>query len=184
MGRNEHNACYPPAMTFIERVRFQTVEADSPLPAEADARLARFLEYWRGKAGEGLPRRRAIEPMEIVALLPSVFLIDVLPGAEGQSGEQAPEDFRFSLIGEEVLDRYGPLRGRTLREQMSDAELHRTLEEHRLCVTARLPVYVVNSERTAADGDGLLYQRLLLPLTDDSDAVTSLAGIMVFQRYT
>ncbi len=165
-------------MTFIERVRFQTIAADSPLPAEADSRLARFLDYWRGKAGAGLPRRRDIDPMEIAALLPAVFLIDVLPDADG-----TPADFRFSLIGQEVLDRYGPLRGRTLSEQMSGAELHRTLEEHRLCVTARLPVYVVNSERTAADGDGLLYQRLLLPLADDSDAVTSLAGIMVFQRY-
>lgn len=159
-------------MTFIERVRFQTIETGSALPVDADARLARLLDYWRGKVAEGLPRRRAIDPVEIRDLLPALFLIDVLP-----------DDFRFSLIGQEVLDRYGPLRGRTLREQMSGAELHRTLEEHRLCVTAMLPVYVVNSERTAVDGDGLLYQRLLLPLVDESDAVMSLAGIMVFRRY-
>jgi len=165
-------------MTFIERVRFQTVEADSPLPSDADARLVRFLDYWRGKAGAGgLPRRRVIDPLEIRDLLPVVFLIDVL-GAEAE-----PDDFRFSLVGQDVLDRYGPLRGLTLRGQMSGAELHRTLEEHRLCVSARLPVYVVNGERTAAEGDGLLYQRLLLPLADEGGAVTSLAGIMVFRRY-
>lgn len=171
-------------MSFIERVRFQTIAAGSPLPADADSRLVRLLDYWRGKGRDGaLPRRRAIDPVEIRGLLPVVFLIDIVPADEG------PEDFRFSLVGQDVLDRYGPLRGRTLREQMSGAELHRTLEEHRLCLTARLPVYVVNSERTAVDGDGLLYQRLLLPLAgeetaDEGDAVTSLAGIMVFRRYT
>jgi len=170
-------------MTFIERVRFQTVAAGAALPDDADARLVRLLDYWRGKAGAGMPRRRALDPVEIRDVLPAIFLIDVLPEADG-----APADFRFSLVGQEVLDRYGPLRGRTLREQMSGAELHRTLEEHRLCVSTRLPVYVVNSERTAADGDGLLYQRLLLPLAGDEaadgrDAVTSLAGVMAFQRY-
>lgn len=165
-------------MSFIERVRFQTIATGTDLPADADTRLARLLAYWRAVGardggGDGsLPRRRAIDPLEIVPLLPSVFLIDV-----------EPEEFRFSLIGQEVLDRYGPLRGRTLGELMSGPELMRTLEEHRLCVTSRLPVYVVNSEHSAAEGDGLLYQRLLLPLAGEDEAVAALAGIMVFRRY-
>lgn len=165
-------------MTFIERVRFQTIAPGELLPEDGDDVLARFLSYWRGKFRDGrLPGRRDIDPMEIPRLLPVVILMDVL----WQGG--AAGDFRFSLIGQDVLDRYGPLKGRTLREQMEGPELHRTLEEHRLCVSSRLPVYIVNTLQTAADGDALLYQRLLLPLVDESDAVTSLAGIMAFRSY-
>lgn len=157
----------------IERVRFQTIDPGALLPEEADDRLARFLSYWRGKGRDGiLPSRRAIDPIEIVRLLPLVFLIDVEAG-----------DFRFSLVGQEIVDRYGPLKGQALRELMSGPELERTLEEHSLCVTARLPVYIENSLHSAAEGDGLLYQRLLLPLAEDGATVTSLTGIMAFRNY-
>jgi hypothetical protein len=160
-------------MDLIERVRFQTIDDGSLLREDADDRLARFLSYWRTKRRGGvLPQRRDIDPLEIVKLLPSVFLIDV-----------EEDDFRFSLVGQEILDRYGPLKGQSLRELMSGRELARTLEEHRLCVTARLPVYVENTEHSAAEGDGLLYQRLLLPLAGEGDSITTLAGSMAFRSY-
>ena len=64
---------------------------------------------------------------------------------------------------------------------MSGPELELTLAEHRHCVTSRLPVYCQNTLQSASLGDQQIYQRLLTPYGSDGDAVTCLAGIMVFR---
>lgn len=154
-------------------VRFQIIPIESSLPEDADDKLRRFLLYWRSKcAADRLPRRREIDPLEIVPLLSAMFLLDV-----------ETEDFRFSLVGQDIVDRYGHPKGRLLRDLMADRDLARTLEEHRLCVSAQLPVYSQNTERSAGMGDWQLYQRLLTPWATDGATVTSLAGIMVFRSY-
>jgi hypothetical protein len=154
-------------------VRFQTIETGGSLPGDVDDKLRRFLDYWRSKGQAGrLPQRRDIDPLDVVRLLSSVFLLDV-----------EADDFRFSLVGQDVADRHTPLKGKSLRELMSGPELEEALDEHRLCVRSHLPVYSWNTEESASAGNRQLYQRLLTPLASDADTVTSLAGIMVFRRY-
>ncbi len=152
-------------------LRYLTVPAAGSLPDGADDRLCRFLDYWRGKCvGGALPHRRDIDPTDIAPLLAAVFLVDVESGA-----------FRFRLVGQDIVTRYGNLRGRALGELMSGAELERTMAEHRLCVDARLPVYSENTMQSAGTGDWQLYQRLLVPLADDGGGIAALAGIMAFR---
>lgn len=154
--------------------QFQVIPAAEALPADAHDDLRQFFAYWQSKAAAGaLPRRRAIDPMEIVRLLPRVFLLDV---------EAA--DFRFSLVGQDIADRYGHLKGKSLGELMAGRELEMTLAEHRRCVTSRLPVFSENTMQSVSLGDQQIYQRLLTPYTCDGVAVTCLAGIMVFRSYS
>jgi len=151
-------------------MRFLSIPADGALPDDADPPLRRFLAYWRSKCREGqLPRRRDIDPLEIVPLLSSVFLLDV-----------DAEDFRFSLIGQELAERYALAKGKTVREVMSGPELETTLAEHRLCVSERRPVFTRNTPSSTSLGDRKLFQGLLVPLAEGEE-VTSLAGIMTFQ---
>lgn len=147
------------------------------LPNGADPMLAGMLAYWRSKCrGDRLPSRRDIDATEIPQMLSSIFLLDV-DGA----------DFRFRLIGEDVVEMYGRLKGRVLREVMSGIDLARTLFEHRRCVLAGRPIYTRHGMTVVSNGDSRLYQRLLVPLADDDGsavpAVTCLAGVMVFRNY-
>ena len=150
--------------------QFQIIAAGDALPAEAHGDLGAFLAYWREKAAGGLPQRRAIDPIDIARLLSRVLLLDV-----------EADDFRFSLVGEEIVDRYGPIKGKSLRELMTGRELELTLHEHRQCVETRLPVYSQNTIQSASPGDEQIYQRLLTPYRADGQAVTCLAGLMVFR---
>src|SRR3546814_3728099 len=52
-----------------------------------------FLAYWHAKCppGGGFPARADIAPDEMVRLLPSIFLVDVLPEAAGRSEEHTSE---------------------------------------------------------------------------------------------
>lgn len=153
-------------------MRFRTIAADGVLPADADDKLHAFLAYWRAKCPpHGLPRRGDIDPTEIPHLLAAILLVDVEGG-----------DFRFRLAGQDLVQRYGNLRGRSLGELMSGRELADTLAEHRRCVTARLPVYSENTIRSAGAGDWFLYQRLLVPL-DSGGTVNILAGVMSFRSF-
>lgn len=144
------------------------------LPGTVDPRLPRLLAYWRSLVSGGrLPNRRDIDPTAIPDLLSAMFLLDV---------EAA--DFRFRLVGEDVVEMYGSLKGRALRELMSGPDLANTTEEHRRCVLARRPIYTRHGMRAASEGDSRLYERLLVPFADrDGIAVTCLAGIMVFRSY-
>jgi len=150
--------------------QFQVISGKDLLPAGVPDDLWQFLAFWRAKSATRLPRRREIDPLEIARLLSRIVLLDV-----------EADDFRFSLIGEDITARYGQIKGRGLRELMSGPELELTLEEHRMCVSTQLPVYRQNTLKSASVGDQQIYQRLLTPFATDGDAVTCLAGIMVFR---
>jgi hypothetical protein len=150
--------------------QFQILSDTGLLPAGVHDDLWQFLAYWRERAATHLPRRREIDPLAIARLLPRILLLDV-----------EVDDFRFSLVGEDIAARYGQIKGRSLCELMSGPALDVTIEEHRACVVTRLPVYSQNTLESASDGDQLIYQRLLTPFGSDDDRVTCLAGIMAFR---
>src|SRR3546814_8726800 len=93
-------------------MRLRSIAADGALPDSADGRLQRFLDYWRSKCqADRLPHRRDIDPTEIIPLLAAIFLMDVEAG-----------DFRFRLVGQDIVTRYGALKGRQLGELMRSEE--------------------------------------------------------------
>jgi hypothetical protein len=158
---------------YIARVQFHSLPDGAALPVDANDRVRQFLAYWRSKAAPGRPaRRRDIDPLEIPRLLPALVLLDV-----------EADDFRFSLVGQEIVAHYGAIKDKRFRDLMSGDQLQQHLDEHRLCVTSRSPVYSQQTERSANRESWQLYQRLIAPLSDADGAVTSIAGIMAFRRY-
>lgn len=157
-------------MTSAER--FVLERATDALPPYADAKLGRLIAYWRARrAGDALPTHDAIDPLDLAPILPNLFLLDV----EDRS-------FRFRLVGEALNARYpGGLKDRRLDDLLSGEVLAETLEEHRLCVERRAPVFTRNSEESrSVQGDFQVYQRLLLPLSADGEAVDAILGAMHF----
>jgi hypothetical protein len=120
--------------------------------AEAPASLLELVEWWERKAVGGLPDRGALDPTEFGRHLPCVALLDV-----------AEDDFRFRLAGEEVISRYGLLRGRSVGELLSGDARAETLAEHRKCVASRRPVLTRRTEPASDGTDRRRYWRLLLP---------------------
>jgi hypothetical protein len=62
-------------------------------------RLRRLFDYWEArKAGNPLPSRAAIDPLEFSYVLGNVALVDVL---------RDPLRFRFRVVGTEIVNRDG-----------------------------------------------------------------------------
>lgn len=138
------------------------------LPAHAEIRA-----YWAGKRERGrLPARRDIDPVEIPHLLRHLLLIDVLG---------PPLDFRYRLLGDEILLRARPgLKGQRFRE--IDGKGPGSSVWHSACkvVETGLPRfgragYVGPDRYTAAVDD------LLMPLSEDGSTVTQLLILAQFR---
>ena len=155
--------CSAPVQRSPEASEF-VVGASACRGAPAD--LLQLAGWWEAKAAGGLPRRSALDPVEIASHLASVALLDV-----------EEEDFRFRLIGEEVAARYGLLRGRNLRQLLSGDALTDALSEHRVCAESGQPTLAHRIDPTADGSDLRRYWRLLLPFGLDGRTTTILAAM-------
>lgn len=132
-----------------------------------------FVAYWRRKKGDRLaPSRREFTPEEMpVAFLPHIYMFDVLPGP--------PRRFRFRLVGTAVVKEYGgDPTGKFADEVDMGAANKEIIAEYDLVVTTGQPV-AAHKEFTKEDGRKLVYERVMLPLSDDGKNVNILLGAMV-----
>jgi len=160
-------------MRNFRRERLTAFAPDAPPAWLETVRMAvQALALWqRWCAGRPTPDRADIDATAMPALLPHVFLLDVLD-----------DDFRFRLIGEAVNVRYGHrLKGRTLRQLLTGEALEETLHEHFLCSRDLRGVLVRHGLDAATPGDVKVYTRLLLPLEAIGGRACHLFGIMEFQ---
>ncbi len=151
----------------------RVIACDEALPESADPKLTRLLAYWRTLTeNHAFPARTALDPLSMPELLPYFLLLNV-----------ENHDFRFCLVGEAVNDRYGgKIKGKSLTELLSGEILAETLDEHFHCVENAAPVFTRNTIETIDSDDRKLYQRLILPLSDNGEQVQSIAGVMHFER--
>jgi hypothetical protein len=126
------------------------------------------LRYWLSKRTKArLPPRAAIEPGEVVRLLPNIMLIDV---------EYSPLRFRFRLVGTHLVRVYGEeYTGRYLDEL--DLDDHRRAitcdyREAAQCGIAQCDEYAYRMESDRYRH----FERLLLPLSADGEIVNMLLG--------
>jgi hypothetical protein len=131
--------------------------------------LRPVLDYWDRKRGtRAMPRRLDIEPLELKAFLRHLFLIEPLAGGE----------FRYRLLGSEITERYGRnSTGKTVREAYAK---HPAVAEW---ITGLLLAAVTRKRPILASGplrfmrkEHVFSQSLVLPLSDEGDAVTMIFG--------
>lgn len=135
-----------------------------------DPRLLRGLAYWdRVRGDRVMPSRRDIRPREILALLPHVFLADILAD---------PLRFRIRLAGTEVVNRFGEeLTGKMLDEIDLGDRTASIVDSYAATVADRAPTLTIE-EFQRRDGRLMHYRRLLCPLSTDGRKVDMLFGVM------
>ncbi len=135
--------------------------------------LHNALRYWRAKCqGRIMPSRRDIEPSEMVPWLSRTLLADVIYDARA-----VPSDFRFRLVGTDVVDRYGrDFTGHALSSLDLDGKSYEIMGEYRLTVDSGEPQYFID-EFVQHSGRPMHYERLLMPLSDDGRQVNMLLGV-------
>lgn len=140
----------------------------------SDPMLSRLYAYWDAKRGDRrFPGRSDLDPLDIPALLSSIFLVVV---------HRTPFDLVFRLAGTVLTDCYGGgVTGTRLSELASTgaSELYR---EAARTVRGGGPVLISGPLRTRADA----YRRadhLLLPLGEAPHQVDMLIGAAIFRIY-
>lgn len=164
----------------------QPAEAFDPfhfkiVTAHRSARLVALAGYWRTKHVDGrLPRRADIDPAEIKAHLPMLFLIDVLENGRG-SGER---EFRYRLIGTELAVVNGrDSTGKTFTQVYGEdaRQLARMDQVIGAVVDTQRPVLIAGEMFWRPDRAFRPVEGLLLPLSSDGKTVDVLIGeIAVF----
>lgn len=138
-------------------------------------RVRLVFDHWRSLwAGEGLPRRSAIEPTEIGAALAQVYVMDYDP---------ADRSLRYRLIGEEVRTGYAkPVKGKRLSEIVRPEAYAGVASYFLAC--AELPAITMLTGRLYQERNMPAYgQRLLLPLVDEGGRGEALLGLTYCERF-
>ncbi len=140
--------------------------------------LMDLYAYWLSKKGpRRAPPRSAIRPEEIVKLLPSIALLDVV-------GD--PPRFRFRLFGTGLVDAYGQdltnkfvdeidVGGKVPPEILARA----TKVVREFCINSGRSRYTKKGDRRHIE-----YERILLPLSEDGETVNMiLCGYAIETAY-
>jgi hypothetical protein len=137
---------------------------------------AAFYRYWNAKRGtRAMPARADLDPVEMKPWLPGVALIEVAR-AENAGGRYA---LRYRLIGTRPTRLRGrEVTGLTVEEGYFGASLAAALENYRLVIEEKKPVY--DWDHTPAEsGFAREAETLLLPLSSDGRSVDM---VLVYQE--
>jgi hypothetical protein len=127
------------------------------------------LEYWVSKCDAGrYPSRSAIEPGKIAHILPYIFII------ERSDGEKS--DYRFRLVGTQIVNIEGERTGRLLSELFPDRDRYRDVwKQYDECC---MGVTYARYQNLGWTGKKYIeYETVLLPLSGDAGNVDYLIGI-------
>jgi hypothetical protein len=136
--------------------------------------LREAFDYWEAKRGvRAMPARQDIDPAEMVAWLSKVFLVEVIYPANSAR----PCDFRFRLVGTDVVARYGrDFTGRVLSDLDLEGRTDALRDEYGQAAIRAKPQYFLDCTYQA-NGRPLHYERLLMPLSNDGERPNMLLGV-------
>ena len=132
------------------------------------ALLRELLDYWRAKrAGGRLPSRADVDPAELKALLPHLYLLEVEP---------APRRFRHRLIGTKVARWSGrDVTGRYAGDGACGDAGRVLLELYERVADAAQPLFTP-WQPSILGSSAMQFSRLLLPLSTDGRRIDMILG--------
>jgi PAS domain-containing protein len=134
--------------------------------------LRDVFAYWqRKRGGRSMPARRDVDPHELRAHLPHLFLMDVVV-----------DDFRYRLLGSAITERYGrDGTGELVSEAYAELPTIREwyLAVLRAVVSGKRPM-LTSAPMRAVQKEFILVQALHLPLSDDDSGVNMILGAAHF----
>jgi len=132
------------------------------------AKTKHLYDWWAANAGNGIPRRRSFDIVDHKAIVPHVFLVDVM--ADG--------NFAFRLLGEEVIAMVGRNRtGEVVQAGAVGEYGHALYEYYRLIVAKKTCRRCVGS-LAFVDRPSTRFESIDCPLSADGKRVTSIIGVM------
>jgi hypothetical protein len=143
-------------------------------PPAAHPKIHALYQYWLRIAPRAgmLPSRRAIDPIEIPALLDNIWLVDVV-------GE--PPRFRFRLIGDAPRRMGIPGKpGDFLDQFHAGGPNDAALDDFRFVAAQRLPVWFLGKALVQHQSQMFELERLFLPLASDGTTVDIILCLTVF----
>lgn len=138
--------------------------------------LVTAYSYWRSIAGsDGIPSISALDPLDMVGILPLVNLVDAAPRSDGNYR------FRHRLLGTELVTRFqAESTGIWFDDLYTPDHLERQLPAYLDAVRRKIP----NVGDIHLDDNGeriMAYRRLILPLAGADGAVERLLVVFAFQ---
>lgn len=118
-------------LSFVFRPKdVRRIQVDAELGEPEHPGCKRLLSYWRSKIGlDGLVPRAAIQPRDLVPLLPWLFI-----------AEPIESDWRFRLMGTGLCAGFGAdLTGRTLRQIFREDTASSLIALYKTVVAGRQP---------------------------------------------
>ncbi len=137
---------------------------------------AAFFRYWNAKRGtRAMPARADLDPVEMKPWLAGVALVEV----KREPTAHSPYTLRYRLIGTRPTQLRGrEVTGLTVEEGYFGASLAAALENYRLVIEGKKPVY--DWDHTPAEsGFAREGETLLLPLSGDGATVDM---VLVYQE--
>ncbi len=147
------------------------------IAANEDRRFAILLDYWRDlEARFGrLPRRGELDPVEVAAVLPHLFLVDVVRDGA------APPRFRFRLLGGAITARESVRPGQFLDDYRGMRDSERIMRHYLDTLDLKVRVRSASLAWDHPTKEFITYHALLLPLSEHGDAVDALLGLAVYE---
>ena len=141
--------------------------ADRPTVQQIFQRIHAVWDATRGSAA--MPRRADIDPVQFRTHLPYIALLDVVAGD--------PIDFRYRLLGQQVITGFGSNITGGLHTQHADKStpVWPFFDAYKRCVATRQP-QDIDSEFRNHNKTLVKMRARVWPLSDDGETVTGLLG--------
>lgn len=136
------------------------------------ARVRRVFDYWRGKATDrGIPRRAAIDPVELADVLSCLIIVEVIE-----------DRFRYRLVGTEVAANAGGDFTGTFLDAQDFANRDFYLACYREVRARAAPVFGLD-HWAYSDGRTGVAEFAMLPLALEGDTVAQVLTVEVTREY-
>ena len=147
------------------------------LPDDARDSMRTLYDYWKSIAPPGLlPGRQHFEPLDVPALLPSIWLIEV---------HRDPYRFRYRLVGSRIEDFAGErLTGLWFAERLSGPALQQVNLAMQAVVESREPDWRRGRPKIRWEKDHMVMERLYLPLAKNGADVDMILAISEYDGAT
>jgi len=137
--------------------------------------VKRFYEFWRSRCrGGALPSKANMDPLDMAPFLANIVLTEVL---------HDPLDFRYRVIGEEVISRTGNMTGKRVREMALSNISGSAYQNYCTVATSREPQFLEGEAITASKpGRPYLMSRVHCPLSSDGKTVDFIISCITFHQ--
>ena len=145
----------------------------SPEIIQASPKVLQFYEFWRARCkGEALPRKSDMDPVDMRAFLANIVLTEV---------SYDPLDFKYRIIGEELISRLGNQTGKQVREMALINVSSSAYQNYCAVVETRRPQFLEGEAVTAVKKDRpYLMSRVHCPLSSDGETIDFIISCLTF----